>query len=112
MNSLMISKYEVESHSLKITNDALSNPKFYTLLNNWVLDASNGNVNLNSYCTYKDFCSYFSLNTTDVKNVTKHIQKSTSDGYVAVGIYRTADGITVYVRNYTEELEIVEEKSK
>ena len=112
MNSLMISKYEVESHSLKITNDVLSNPKFYELLSNWVLDASNGNLNLNSYCTYKDFCSYFSLHITDVKNVTKHIQKSTHDGYVSVGIYRTSNGITVYVRNYTEELEIVEEKSK
>ena len=110
MNSLMISKYEVESHSLKITNDVLSNPKFYELLNNWILDASKGNVNLNSYCTYKDFCSYFSLNTTDVRNITKHIQKSTSDGYVSVSIYKTSNGITVYVRNYTEELTIVEEK--
>ena len=112
MKSLMISKYEVESHSLKITNDALSNPKFYTLLNNWVLDASNGNVNLNSYCTYKDFYSEFSLNKPAVTGTTKHIQKSTPDGYVSIGIYRTTDGITVYVRNYTEELEIVEEKSK
>ena len=106
MKSLMILKSEVESHSLKITNDALSNPKFYDLLNNWILDASNGNVNLNSYCTYKDFCSEFSLNTSTAK----HIRKSTPDFTVFVDIYRTANGITVHVRNYTDELEIVEEK--
>ena len=41
MNSLMISKTKIESHSLKITNDVLNRPKFYTLLNNWILDMSN-----------------------------------------------------------------------
>ena len=108
----MISKTEIESHSLKITNDALSNPKFYDLLNNWILDASNGNLNLNSYCTYKDFYTEFSLNKPVVIDTAKQISKNTPDGSVFVGIYRTANGITVHVRNYTDELTIVEEKSK
>ena len=108
MKSLMILKPEVESHSLKITNEALSNPKFYDLLSNWILDASN--VNLNSYCTYKDFCSEFALNTARITSTAKHIRHSTPDVTTFIGIYRTANGITVHVRNYTDELTIVEEK--
>lgn len=110
MNSLMISKTKIESHSLKITNDILSRSKFYTLLNNWLLDMSNGTIKLDNYYSYQGFCAYFSVGTTNIIQVIKRIQKLTPDGCVIVTIYRTSDCIKVVVNIHTEELEIVEKK--
>lgn len=110
MNSLMISKTKIESHSLKITNDILSRPKFYNLLNNWILDMSNGTIKLDNYYSYQGFCAYFSVGTTNIIQVIKRIQKPTPDGCVIVTIYRASDYIKVVVNIHTEELEIIEKK--
>ena len=110
MNSLMISKTKIKSHSLKITNNVLSCPKFYTLLNNWIFDVSNGTIKLDNYYSYQGFCAYFSVGTTNIIQVVKRIQKLTPDGCVNVTIYRTSDYIKVGINIHTEELEIVEKK--
>lgn len=106
----MISKTKVESHSLRITNDVLSRPKFYTLLNNWILDMSNGIIKLDNYYSYQGFCAYFSVCTTNIIQVIKRIQKLTPDGHINVTIHRASDYINVVIDIYTEELEIVEKK--
>ena len=110
MKSLMISKTKIKSHFLKITNDILSRPKFYTLLNNWILDMSNGTIKLDNYYSYQGFCAYFSVGTTNIIQVIKRIQKLTPDGHINVTIHRASNCINVIINIYTEELEIVEKK--
>lgn len=110
MKSLMISKTKIESNSLKITNNVLCNPKFYNLLNGWLLDASKGNIDLKSYFSYSGFCSIFSIDTLEVKKAIKQIYKPTSDGNVVVVIYRTPDYMKVVVKYIIEKLEIIEDK--